>query len=155
MNLEQELIALESICQSGIKSIKHLGLGFDKIDLWHVFFPEIPRPGKISGCHHTIKGPMRKIVRDLQKIEGTSIYTCSLKSGEAVKKFNTFFPPEWSRVEVLEKLFEACRNYPIKGKIIPSAMQNQKIIESLTNNGMKIKMIVKNGSLRSFYPILN
>jgi hypothetical protein len=155
MNLEQELIALESFCQSGIESIKHLGLRFNNIDLWHVFSPEVPRPGKISGCHKIMKGPMRKIVKNLQKVEGTSIYTCSLECGKDTKNFNTLFPPEWSRVEILEKLFEACRNYPIKGKVIPSSMQNQKIIESFTNSGMKIKMVIKNGSLRSFYPILD
>ena len=69
-----------------------------------------------------------------------------------LKKHNTLFSPKWSRAEVLETLFEACRNFPIKGT--KYLEKGNVIIESVTNNGMTIKMILKNNMLRSFYPIL-
>jgi hypothetical protein len=54
----------------------------------------------------------------------------------------------------LEKLFEACRNYPIKGTIKEVIPNKKFVLTSLTNDNMKIKMVIDNNILRSFYPIL-
>jgi hypothetical protein len=96
---------------------------------------------------------MKTIVKNLEKIEGTSAYTCSLKIGKAVKEFNALFSPDWSKAQVLEKIFEACRNSPTKG--IKYLENGKTIVESPTNEGMFIKIISKENVLRTAYPIIN
>ncbi|HJZ23006.1 MAG TPA: EndoU domain-containing protein [Candidatus Babeliales bacterium] len=65
-----------------------------------------------------------------------------------------FFPAEWSRQEVIDKILEAYDNYQEKGTI-RSMPDGKHRIKSVTNDGVEIIMyITKNAELKMAYPVV-
>jgi hypothetical protein len=71
-----------------------------------------------------------------------------------VKYKGTFFPADWSRKKVIEKICEAYENF-LKSGVLPREEKGKYVIEGFINEGIKIRMyITKNGVLKTAYPLL-
>ena len=66
----------------------------------------------------------------------------------------TFFPKNWSREKVVNKIGEAYDNF-IKSGASASEKGGKYIVDGLTNEGITIRMfITKNGQIATAYPKL-
>jgi hypothetical protein len=66
----------------------------------------------------------------------------------------SFFPAEWTREKVINKIYEAYENFMNKG-LQPISENNKYRIDAFIDEGVKIRMyITKNGVIKMAYPIL-
>jgi hypothetical protein len=72
-----------------------------------------------------------------------------------VKYKGTFFPADWSREKVVDKIYEAYNSF-IKSGMKPTATKDNKyLIKGMIEEGFEIEMrITKNGHVVTAYPIL-
>jgi len=69
------------------------------------------------------------------------IYKARWSCGNTEMKESTFFPDEWTRSKVVEKILEALRN---KKEIVQSGSHdNRWVIEGVTAEGISITIIVQ------------
>src|SRR5690606_20709333 len=113
----------------------------------------------ISGFHHDFygyiekNGPFEFVNKVMHK---SGCYTVDiLHEGFTVKKEGTFFPKEWSREKVVDKIYEAVENFKKSGAVPELTDKGKYKISGLTSEGIKIEMyITKNGQITTAYPKL-
>lgn len=78
------------------------------------------------------------------------VYVKALRiEGEVVTK-KTFFPPEWTRKQVIDKIVEASRNLVEP----PKCAQTWKIYKGATAEGMQIEIVVdETQKIRTAFPV--
>ncbi|HLW73211.1 MAG TPA: EndoU domain-containing protein [Candidatus Babeliales bacterium] len=68
----------------------------------------------------------------------------------------TFFPADWSRSQVIDKILEAYESFKASGINAHLARDGKYEIIGLTQEGIQIKMhITQDGIIKSAYPIIN
>lgn len=74
-----------------------------------------------------------------------------LPNGKKVHSTKTFFPKDWTREQVIEKIFEAYNNY----KEELSFLDSKAVITTETNEGIKIRMVITDaGEILTAFPII-
>ncbi len=133
-----------------------------KIAYEHILGPDI-KVGKwgerFSGLHHDFMGYFeKKKFIELKDIimHKTGCYEAKLWWNNKFVKTNTFFPKEWSREKVIEKIYEAYDEFIKNGsnRIIKNRGSLYQI-QGITKEDITIEMIVtKAGKITTAYPIL-
>ena len=106
--------------------------------------------------HHDLDGFFEKngILEFRNKIidPKTGCYKAEIwKDGRKIKNISSFFPCDWNREQVIDKIIEAYEN--IEKKIIDP--KGTITIEGLTKDKIKIKMVIeKSGKITTAYPLL-
>ncbi|MEI4801987.1 EndoU domain-containing protein [Bacillus sp. FJAT-51639] len=113
----------------------------------HIFHGNINYRGEAGGYHHEsmmAKGKIRSITEPKDR---HGVYKAEVEVDGIPKDLeSTFFPEEWSRVEVLQAVKEAYNNKTYSGR------RNKYI--GVTSSGMKISMFIdSNGRIISAFPI--
>jgi hypothetical protein len=68
-----------------------------------------------------------------------------------VKQQKTLFPSHWTREQVIEKILEAYKNF----QDVPKFHNGKWIVESMTNEGMKIKIVIsEQAKVMTAYPLI-
>jgi hypothetical protein len=133
-----------------------------KPDYEHIFGMEIgwtkKMKPKLGGFHHDFGNKVvesnifdftDKVVHESGAWKGTMFY-----KGDRVKDI-TFFPPDWSREKVVNKIFEAYRNAIKSGGKLELNNEFKYPIEGFTNEGLEIMMhITKKGHITTVYPVI-
>ena len=129
-----------------------LGLEINWID-------KINELSKLSGFHHDLKGLIEKngIIKFTRKIiDKNGCYSAILQMEGVRPVLKTFFPADWSRKQVIDKILEAYESFKRSGINARLAPDGKYEIIGLTQEGIQIKMhITQNGIIKSAYPIVN
>lgn len=165
-------IELENELKAIVAELPNLPSGFARfankpidISLKHILGLEvnwtekINELSKLSGFHHDLKGIIEKsgIIKFTRKIVDEHGCYSTILQVEGVRPVpKTFFPADWSRGQVVNKILEAYENFKVSG-ISPSLGRDGKYeILGLTREGIQIKMhITQDGMMKSAYPIVN
>ncbi|MEX0940800.1 MAG: EndoU domain-containing protein [Candidatus Babeliales bacterium] len=130
----------------------------------HVCQPDITISGKASGWHHDVGGWFKNQIRrfkgkeieilSMEKVQH-GIYELEWRYMNGKVKTSTFFPSDWSRTKVHEKVFEAFNYCKQKKKLFEFNPQKSNwILIGKTNEGIKIKMVFnKSGKIITYYPV--
>ena len=133
-----------------------------KIAYEHILGLEIylTKKGKIalSGFHHDYQNAIEKSrVIDFTKkiIDENGCYKVDLIVDGSRIPGKTFFPANWSREKVVNKIYEAYDYFIKNGAIIERENGGKYLISGLTSEGIKIEMyITKAGEITTAYPKL-
>jgi hypothetical protein len=165
-HLEVELQALRLVCDNKMKGFAEFANKFLKPDYKHILGIENliwNRKGGlkiIDGFHHDFMNAFRKSGA-FEFIDQTmynhGFYKATvLYEGNIVKNKGTFFPADWSREKVIDKIYEAANNF-MKSGVKPTATKDNKyLIKGMIEEGIEIEMrITKNGHVIAAYPVLD
>ena len=163
-HLEVELGALRSLFDSKVKGFAEFANKFIKIEYKHILgIEELTWQCKellknIKGFHHdfmnTFKNSGILEFTDQVMYEHGFYRATVLYEGKKVKDGGTFFPAEWSRRKVIEKIQEAYENF-VKSGALPREKGGKYMIDGFIAEGIKIRMyITKNGVLKTAFPLL-
>jgi hypothetical protein len=121
---------------------------------------DLTKRGKIElrGFHHDYKNAIEnsKAIDFVDKVANEyGYYSAQLcENGNHIKDAS-FFPAEWSRKQVADKICEAYDSFIKNGAIIESEKSGKYLINGLTKEGIKIEMyITKAGEITTAYPKL-
>jgi Bacterial EndoU nuclease len=95
-------------------------------------------------------------VKNKAKSGTSGFYTADVTYKGVTKEGKTFFPSNWRPNEVVEKIVEAYKNFDG----VPKSGDNGRfIIESFTNEGVKIRIImqenISTAKIITAYPVLD
>ncbi|CAG9611989.1 Ribonuclease [Bacillus rhizoplanae] len=165
LNIENRLafadtngLNLRSFDYSTFNEVKDTFLFFDKYKshpnsiyknngtVEHIFHGNINSKGSAGGYHHVSMMGEGEILNITKQPNKYGVYEAKVTVNGVVKvPTSTFFPDEWSRVEVLQAIKEAYNNKVYTGR------KNSYI--GTTSNGMKITMFIdSNGRIISAFP---
>lgn len=133
--------------------------GFSIEELRHVYEPlfKSDKNGilkKIHGFHHDFCGILERsgLVKLKNKVMGIGgVYKADVTINGVTSPNKTFFPTEWSRRKVLEKIVEASENLV---KPIETQWDGTKVLHGRTLESIEIKIIITpEGKVSSAYPV--
>jgi hypothetical protein len=160
-HLEIELLALRSLFDNKVKGFAEFANKYIKIDYKHIlgmdFVFDSQGSANLSGFHHDLMSAIERtgVIEFANKvIYKNGFYSANLVvDGAKVPK--SFFPSEWSREKVIQKICEAYNDF-IKSNVIPKPRPNGKyLISGYIEEGIKIEIwITKKGKVVTAYPIL-
>lgn len=121
---------------------------------------DLSKKGKltISGFHHDLKNVIEK--SDILSFTNRVTYEHGFYKAALFDKGNfvknvTFFPAEWPRDKVINKIYEAYDNFIKNGATGYIEKGNKYVIRGKIKEGIEIEMyITKNGNIVTAYPIL-
>ena len=119
---------------------------------------DLSKKGKLSlsGFHHDLEHTIRKNgILNFENLiaKETGCYAADLTMDGLRIPGKTFFPADWSRKEVIDKIHEAYRN-AIKNGIPKLENDGKYRLRGYTSEGIKIEMhITQNGHMKTAYPI--
>lgn len=164
-NLEMELGALRLLFDNKVKGFAEFANKYIKIEYKHILgieeliwkYEELLK--NIKGFHHDFMNTFRnsglfEFVNERMYEHGFYKATILFK-GQKVKEAGTFFPAEWSREKVLEKIYEAYEDFIKSGVKINPERDGKYIVNGLIKEGIEIEMhITQKGKIVTAYPIL-
>ncbi|QWI23209.1 hypothetical protein EXW34_18455 [Bacillus mycoides] len=114
----------------------------------HIFHGNINKVGAAGGYHHKSMMGKGEISHIIDPPDANGVYRAKVKVGDQAKGApSTFFPDDWSRIQVLKAIEEAYGNARFQ-----TGSSNAYI--GVTSNGMKIKMfLTPNRKIISAFPI--
>jgi hypothetical protein len=135
--------------------------GHIKIAYEHIFGMELTWAKKgyledFSGFHHDLIYAMEKsnaIQLTNKVVKDNGCYIADLIIDGLRIPDKTFFPANWSREQVVSKIYEAYENF-VKSGVTPELnRQGKYIINGYTSEGIKIQMIItRKGHMKTAYP---
>jgi len=159
--LEIELQALRLVYDNKVKGFAEFANKWLKIEYEHILGIDLifDRKGfpRINGFHHDLMGAIEK--SGAIEFTNKTVYNAGFYKADLVidgtKITKTFFPSEWPRKKVIEKIYEAYENC-IKSGVLPELGSDGKyVIQSNIQEGIDIKMcITQKGKVLTAYPIL-
>jgi hypothetical protein len=88
-------------------------------------------------------------------IDEHGFYTVEMRHLGQKVKFSSFFPAEWSREKVINKIYEAYDNFMKNGANARQLPNGRYLAQGLTSEGIKIDMhITKEAVMKTAYPVL-
>ncbi len=160
-HLEMELGTLRLLFDNKVKGFAEFANKFIKIEYKHVLgmglvFDAQGR-AKFSGFHHDLMNAIEKsgAIEFANKVmHKNGFYSADLII-DGLKTPKTFFPSEWPRDKVIEKIYEAYHNF-IKSGVIPKPRPNEKyLISGTIAEGIDIEMwVTKKAKVVTAYPLL-
>jgi hypothetical protein len=161
--LKPEIMQLRTLFDFTKKGFGEFVNKWIKIDYEHILGIDLffSRHGlaKIDGFHHDWckKIEAAGIIKFANKvIYENGCYSAKLVyMGETVKSYATFFPSDWSRKKVVEKIYEAYE-YSLRNGAKAEELRNGTLkISGLTKEGITIEMFMtKKGKINTAYPLL-
>lgn len=160
-HLEIELGALRLLFDNKVKGFAEFANKFIKIEYKHILGMDLvfdaQGRAKFSGFHHDLMNTIEKsgaIEFANKVIHKNGFYGADLII-DGMKTPKTFFPSEWPREKVIEKIYEAYHNF-IKCGVIPKPRPNEKyLISGTIEEGISIEMwVTKKGKVVTAYPLL-
>jgi hypothetical protein len=163
-HLEVEIQSLRLLFDNAMKGFAEFKNKFLKIEYKHILGIENLTWNHngflddIKGFHHDFMNTMKKsgvFEFSNQIMYEHGFYKASiLHEGAKVKHAGTFFPAEWSRKKVIEKIKQAYENF-IESGAFPPEKGGKYVIDGFIDEGIKIRMYVtKNGVLKTAFPLL-
>ncbi len=160
--LEKELEPLRLLCDNKVLDTARFGNKYLKPEYEHILGMDLyfSRRGvpQINGFHHDFMAAIEKadVFKFVDKVVyENGFYQARIFYGEEFVKHITFFPSDWSRRQVIEKIYEAYSN-AVKSGVSFKEQGGKYIVEALTGEGVKIRMyITKNGTLKTAYPVFD
>lgn len=159
-NLKAEIeIIKETVLPYGFAEFSHKRI---KIAYEHILGMEIDltKRGKIalSGFHHDYQQAIEnsKLIDFVDKVINEHGYYKArlLENGNHIKDAS-FFPANWSRKQVADKISEAFNDFIKNGAVVKGEKGGKYVINGLTGEGIKIEMyITKAGEIVTAYPLL-
>ena len=158
--LYKEIELLRTAYKSNVRMFngKELKIAFE-----HILGMEIGPKYKIqkfdiSGFHHDFCLEMERsgVIKFLNKAKDKfGCYKVDLHIGEKIIPKKTFFPSNWTREKVIDKILEAYDNFRESG-IKPELLSDGKYtIVGFTKEGIKIEMnIGQRGAMNTAYPLV-
>ncbi len=159
--LEAELPYLQDKFRCIRKGFNEFKNKFIKIAYEHILAPDI-KMGKggerLSGLHHDFMGYFEEtnFVEMIRKVENEfGYYKADILWKGEIYKDKTFFPKEWPREKVIEKIYEAYGEF-MRGKKKPVLGKDGKYkIRGMTKEGIDIEMVItQKGKITTAYPKL-
>lgn len=88
--------------------------------------------------------------------EDFDIYKADILADNSVWLYNhMFFPAEWPRQKVIEKIYEAYEDFKNKGAEAHVMQDGKYLIKGLTKEGIEVEMIItKDATIKTAYPTL-
>lgn len=160
--LEVELGAIRSLFDNKIKGVAELANKWLKIEYEHILGMELSfsRRGtlKIGGFHHDFMQTIEKsnLFEFTEKvIHKTGFYKAKLYfKGDPVKEI-TFFPSEWPRQKVIEKIHEAYGNFVKSGAALELQNDGKYLVRGIIEENITIEMyITAKGKIVTAFPKL-
>lgn len=160
-HLEMELGALRLLFDNKVKGFAEFANKFIKIEYKHILGMNLvfdaQGRAKFSGFHHDLMNAIEKsgAIEFANKVmHKNGFYSADLII-DGMKTPKTFFPSEWPREKVVEKIYEAYHNF-IKSGVIPKPRPNEKyLISGTIAEGIDIEMwVTKKGKVVTAYPLL-
>ena len=113
---------------------------------------------KLGGFHHDLAGIMEnsKLVQLSNKIvKENGCYIADVIIEGKCFRDKTFFPQDWPRQKVIDKICEAYKNSIKEGNLPLLGRDGKYSLQCYTNEGIEITMyITQNGELKTAYPII-
>lgn len=130
---------------SNLQNIDNFKQGTSSNALNHIFEGEIIK-GKATGFHYEgVSGSKGKVIGNIDPPNQHGVYRANVEVDGIVKNAkSTFYPKDWTSQQVVDAINEAFNN-----KVL---IKNNRYI-GVTNSGMQIEFIIKNGKIVSAYPI--
>lgn len=164
-HLEVEVQSLRLLFDNTIKGFADFKNKFLKIEYKHILGIENltwnskGALDKIRGFHHDFMDAIKKsgiLEFTDQVMHEHGFYRATiLYEGKKVKDAGTFFPAEWSREKVIEKIYEAYNDFIKSGVKINPERDGKYIVNGFIKEGIEIEMhITQNGRVVTAYPIL-
>ncbi|HVX00989.1 MAG TPA: EndoU domain-containing protein, partial [Candidatus Babeliaceae bacterium] len=151
---DQEFAELRMLYDNKIIAPQELGSCLFTVNYEHIFLPDITclKNGlKPSGFHHDLFEKIKQggaILFDNVKQLKNGVYRANW-SYKGQSKSSTFFPKDWDRKKVVEKILEAAQN-PTKKEARGGGWK----LKGITKEGIDIEILVDNkGFIDSAYPI--
>jgi hypothetical protein len=161
VQLEMELSSLRLLFDNKVKGFAEFANKFIKIEYRHILGMDlafdVQGRAKFSGFHHDLMNTIEKsgAIEFVNKVmHKNGFYSADLIIDD-IKTPKTFFPSEWPREKVIEKIYEAYHNF-IRGGVIPKPRPNEKyLISGTIAEGIDIEMwVTKKGKVVTAYPLL-
>jgi hypothetical protein len=159
--IEKEVSRLSTLFNNARKGFAEFANKYIKILYEHILAPDITifKDGKVefSGFHHDLGGAIEKsgLVKFANKVDkGHGFYQADVAFHGVVRKQKTFFPQDWSREKVINKVLEVYDNFLASGKA-PKLIKNGKyeIMGGISEGYDVLIHITKTGEMTSAYPV--
>lgn len=160
--LETELESLRLLCDNKVLDTAYFGNKYLKPQYKHIFGIDLyfSRRGipQISGFHHDLLQMIENsgVFQFTNKIiHESNFYSAKLYCGENLVKEITFFPSEWSREQVINKIYEAYDNFKKSGAPLIAEQNGKFKIQGVIKEGITIEMcITQKAEILTAYPLL-
>lgn len=161
VHLEADLKVIRLLFDNKVKGFAECANRFLKIEYKHILGMDLifdaHGRAKLSGFHHDLLNRIEKsgVIKFVNKIMHKNGFYSTDLVVDGIKVSKTFFPSEWSREQVVEKIYEAYHNF-VKSGVKPKLRPNQKyLISGSISEGIEIEMwITQKGKIVTAYPLL-